>query len=81
MKGEAMLFPEYMKTSTLAKMIDRNRSWIEERIGSEFHEGIHFFRKKGGHYFWKKEAVIEWIESSCDPEADEILERVMKGVA
>ncbi len=72
----------YAKTSTMAEIIDRSNDWLEERIkDGTFVEGVHFFQKSGGHRFWKIEAVVRWIETSDDQEADEIVDRLIEGVA
>ncbi len=73
--------PIYAKTSTMAKLIDRSPDWMEARIGTDFIEGVHFFQKSGGHRFWKIEAVMRWVESSDDPAVDEIVDKLIKGVA
>ncbi len=72
----------YAGTATMAELIDRSPDWLEERIkDGSLVEGVHFFRKNGGHRFWKIEAVTRWIETSDDPEADAIVDRLIKGVA
>jgi len=72
----------YASTATMAELIDRSPDWLEDRIREgTFVEGVHFFRKNGGHRFWKIEAVTHWIETSDDPETDAIVDRLIKGVA
>ena len=74
--------PQFVTTSAMAKIIGYSKDWLDQRVkDGTLVEGVHFVRKESGHRRWKVRKMLEWMDQSDDPEADAILNNLIKGVA
>ncbi len=69
--------PKYLGTGKMAYFIGRSKDFLQNRKGTVFIEGKHFF-KKSSTMFWVVDEMVKWVESNKDE--DPAIENILSSL-